>query len=629
MCLFKGYVRTNDKKAREPFKNKTGAELRTIEQVESYTEYAGVLEDDVILIDVDDKAQSDILMRIVEDHDLLCRVYETNRGKHFLFKNHIVERCKTRTHLAVGIEADIKLGSRNSYSILKHDGKERQIIYDILPGEEYQEMPTYLLPIKGAPKFSDIRPGDGRNQRLFNYILTLQGEGLSVEQIRETIRLINQYVLQEPLEQDELEKILREESFTKQVFFEKNKLQHERFAKFLRSQYHVIRIEGQLHYYDNGIYVPDQRGLAAKMLKHIPNMTFNQRKEIFATLNLIADEAYISGENVNYIAFENGFFNLKTEQLEQFAPEKVITNKIPHPYDPNAQSDLVDHVLDKMACGDPSVRALLEEMAGYTLYKRNELRKAFILIGDKANGKSTYLDMVKTMLGEENTAALDLKELDKRFSTASLYGKLANIGDDIGDEFIPNPAMFKKIVSGDQIRAERKGKDEFFFSPYCKLLFSANDIPRIKDKSGAVLNRLVIIPFDATFSKNDPDYDPYIKYKLRDATEAFIKLALKGLARVLENSGFTTCERVQMELEEYEETNNPIVMFFKEIDRTNDILNQPTHDVFKKYNEFCLANGFTAMSRGEFSKQVNRKYKTTTKQKKIQGKKYQIFCEKE
>ncbi|WP_241354152.1 primase-like DNA-binding domain-containing protein, partial [Pseudomonas aeruginosa] len=71
------------------------------------------------------------------------------------------------------------------------------------------------------------------------------------------------------------------------------------------------------------------------------------------------------------------------------------------------------------------------------------------------------------------------------------------------------------------------------------------------------------------------------------------------------------------------------VMFFKEIDRTNDILNQPTHDVFKKYNEFCLANGFTAMSRGEFSKQVNRKYKTTTKQKKIQGKKYQIFCEKE
>ena len=116
--LFKGYVRTNDKKAREPFKNKTGAELRTIEQVESYTEYAGVLEDDVILIDVDDKAQSDILMRIVEDHDLLCRVYETNRGKHFLFKTHIVERCKTRTHLAVGVEADIKLGSRNSYSIL-------------------------------------------------------------------------------------------------------------------------------------------------------------------------------------------------------------------------------------------------------------------------------------------------------------------------------------------------------------------------------------------------------------------------------------------------------------------------------------------------------------------------------
>lgn len=108
---------------------------------------------------------------------------------------------------------------------------------------------------------------------------------------------------------------------------------------------------------------------------------------------------------------------------------------------------------------------------------------------------------MKELLGDSNTSSLDLNELGDRFSSASLFGKLANIGDDIADDFIANPAIFKKIVSGDWIKGENKGQKEFFFKPYCKLLFSANNIPRIKDKSGAVLDRLIIIPFDAKFSR--------------------------------------------------------------------------------------------------------------------------------
>ena len=50
--------------------------------------------------------------------------------------------------------------------------------------------------------------------------------------------------------------------------------------------------------------------------------------------------------------------------------------------------------------------------------------------------------MITYLLGGENVSALDLGELGDRFKTAELFGKLANIGDDIGDEFIPNPAIF-------------------------------------------------------------------------------------------------------------------------------------------------------------------------------------------
>lgn len=234
--------------------------------------------------------------------------------------------------------------------------------------------------------------------------------------------------------------------------------------------------------------------------------------------------------------------------------------------------------------------------------------------------------MIKTLLGDGNTAALDLKELGDRFKTAELFGKLANIGDDIGDEFIPNPAVFKKLVSGDRVTAERKGRDPFEFDNYSKMLFSANSIPRIKDKSGAVLDRLIIVPFDATFSSKDADFDPYIKYKLRtsEAMEYLIILGIKGLKRVLKNRKFTSSSRVDAEIAEYEENNNPIISFFNEIDE-EEILNEPTSNVYRRYTVFCTENNFTPMSNIEFTKQVNKFYDLETTRSRIEGKQFRIF----
>ena len=113
MNLFKGYVPTKNKKCLMPFKNKTSKELLSFDEVKSMSEYAGILADDVILIDVDNQEQSDKLMDIVEDLQLNCRVYQTTRGRHFLFKNDVVASCSTHSKLAIGLEADIKVGCKN------------------------------------------------------------------------------------------------------------------------------------------------------------------------------------------------------------------------------------------------------------------------------------------------------------------------------------------------------------------------------------------------------------------------------------------------------------------------------------------------------------------------------------
>lgn len=629
--FFKGYVETKDKKCIEKFKNRT--DFKTFEQVQSLPEFAGILASETILVDIDDYESSEILFKIVKEHNLRCRVYRTTRGKHFLFKNSGVETNKTGCKLAIGLTADIKIGKRNSYEVLKFGGKMREVLYDTAENEEAQPLPRWMFPVKSKMEFLHMEAGDGRNQALFNYILTLQSNAFAVEEARETIRIINKFVIDVPLDEGEIETILRDDSFKKPAFFQNTTFLFDKFAAFIKNNSHIIRINNQLHIYKDGIYVSGYQNIESEMIRQIPTLNAAKRMEVLKYLEIMIQENTKS-EDANLIAFENGLLDIVDDTFTPFTPEHIITNKVHWRYNPEAYSEIADQVLNRIACNDPQIRALLEEAIGYCFYRRNELGKCFILIGDKSNGKSTFLSMVQTLLGEENIASLDLKELGDRFKTAELFGKLANIGDDIGDEFIPNAAIFRKLVTGDRVSAERKGQNPFEFNNYSKFLFSANNIPRIKDKTGAVQRRLVIIPFEATFTKllsdgsPNPDFNPYIKHLLKtdEVMEYLVKLGIEGLKRVLENRAFTASDKVQKEMDEYEEQNNPVLGFIKECEEDEfQIVNEPTNKVYKRYHEYCIANSLSPLSAGEFSKQIKRLMNLEIVDKKINGKKHRIF----
>lgn len=627
--FFRGFVETKNKKCIEKFKGRT--DFKTFEQVQSLPEYAGILAAETILIDVDDFEASEILFKVVKEYALTCRVYRTSRGKHFLFKNSGVPTNKTGCKLAIGLTADIKIGTRNSYEVLKYDNQNREILYDTAENEEAQQLPRWLFPVKSKMEFLNMETGDGRNQGLFNYILTLQSNDFSVEEARETIRIINKFVLKVPLSDDEIETVLRDDAFKKPVFFMGSTFLFDKFATFLKNNNHIIKINNQLHIYKNGIYISGLAEIEAEMIQHIPGLNRAKRTEVLAYLDILIRENS-KAEDANLIAFENGLYNIVDDSFVEFTPEHIITNKIRWKYNPEVYSELADKTLNKIACNDPQIRALLEEAIGYCFYRRNELGKAFILTGDKSNGKSTFLSMVQCLLGDENISSLDLKELGDRFKTAEMFGKLANIGDDIGDEFIANPAIFKKLVTGERVSAERKGQNPFEFNNYSKLLFSANNIPRIKDKTGAVQRRLTIIPFDARFSADDPDFNPYIKHLLKtdEVMEYLINLGIAGLKRVLLNRKFTGSTKVQKAMDEYEENNNPIIGFFRECeDEEFQIENESTNVVYKRYQEYCLANSLQPMSNIEFSKQVNRILNMRVENKWLNGKKHRIFIKNE
>ena len=107
--------------------------------------------------------------------------------------------------------------------------------------------------------------------------------------------------------------------------------------------------------------------------------------------------------------------------------------------------------------------------------------------------------------------------------------------------------------------------------------------------------------------------------------EYFIQCALDGLADVLENKSFTIPVKSEQQKESYERENNPILAFIDDVGKES-IINEPTADVYKRYQVFCADNGFNnPVSKITFSKSINKTLGTITKQKKINGKNLQIY----
>ena len=186
-------------------------------------------------------------------------------------------------------------------------------------------------------------------------------------------------------------------------------------------------------------------------------------------------------------------------------------------------------------------------------------------------------------------------------------------------------------MTGERVSAERKGQDPFEFDSFAKLLFSANAIPRLgrSKESFSIMRRLVIVPFDARFTSDDPDFNPNIRYDLQDQTamEYMIRLGLEGLKRVLKGKDFTKSADVERTIEEYRIESNPLLSFLDEVG-ADAVINEPVKAVYFKYREFCITNQFEPLNRIEFSRQVTKALNFATKDKRIKGAKEKIFVEK-
>lgn len=589
------------------------------EEISTLNDYGATLAPGTIMVDIDDMDKAKKVKAIIDKLNTNCIIIQTSNGMHFHFTNTNIRSNKQHYFTPLGIKTETKYPHQNVVTPIRLNGEVRKILRK---SDKLDKLPVWLYPLskKFNTDFSKLQEGDGRNDTLFAYILTLQQQSMTKDEIREVIKVINQFIIKEPVNDKELEVILRDKAFLKESFYVKGKLQYEKLAIYLIREHHVVKMNDTLHVYKEGYYSSNTDDIERNMLQYIVNSTRTPRSEVMRYLELRAEE--IEMESPKLIALKNGVLNLENKTLCDFNPDCKIKNKVPVNYNPSAYSEIMNKTLNKICCNDKLLRMIIEEMIGYTLFRRNELGKCFILTGHGSNGKSTLLDIIKKLIGKENLSSVSLNELNDRFRTFQLEGKLVNIGDDISNGYIEDNSTFKKLVTGETVNVERKGKDPFDFNNYSKLIFSCNEIPRINDLSDGLKRRIMFIPFNAKFSKKDPDYDPFIIDKLlsNESLEYLLKLALEGLERILYNRAFTSVQVVEDTWNDYEKRNNPIIGFLEE----GKIENESTKDVYLQYQTYCSDSGLKHLSRIAFSREIC-KHGFITKQIKIDNKRISIF----
>ena len=396
-------------------------------------------------------------------------------------------------------------------------------------------------------------------------------------------------------------------------------------AKFLLTHIPIIKSGANedtalLFFYDfsKGIYTANDDYIKTCIKKIEIRYKLTKLKDV--TEDLRANTRFRKPPRLDYlIAVGNGLFNAKTKELEPFDPKHFITAKVDTNYNIHALTNYelikntyfnFDEWLKSIACNDDEIVTLLWQLINEAVNPNKVRRKIAIMLGNGTNGKSTFRQMLINLMGDTNISVSTPHELQSRFGLASLEGKICNYGDEVGTKPLDEMDKLKSISSGESVNYERKNKDVRNYDFKTLLMFNSNEIPPIKDKSDAVLNRLLIIPFNANFEgvKDESIKDEKLNNKI--ILEYILYTALH-----LDFDKFIVSEAVQKQLLNYKQENDSVfsfMLYFKD-KGYHHVSCFPVRYLTDDYENFCYENGYNTRKRigNVFTKHLNDSFKNS------------------
>lgn len=400
---------------------------------------------------------------------------------------------------------------------------------------------------------------------------------------------------------------------------------HYLLARFLmtRWRFKTLAETGEVLVYDNGVYVPAEAAIgevAETLLRRLGQGDKATTGCVREVIGHIQRSTYVSRDefnaNPNLLNVENGVLNLQTLELTPHRPDFLSTIRIPISYDPNASCPLIEKFLSEIV--KLKDIPLLEEVFGWCLDTGLNIRRLPLLEGEGANGKTTYMELLRNFLGRPNCSAASMQRLaGNPFAAATLDGKLANICTELSSRDLRETALLKALTGGDTIQAEHKYGKPFTFQNKAKLLFAANRLPRIYDDVAAVWQRLMVVNFPNKFVGEKSDKDLLSKLTIPKELSGLLNRALKAHGRLKAKGDFSYTESVDSVRDRYILMSDPVQAFFEdqvetesEIDIYDQTISGPwtsKEALYQAFVVYCKNNHIPTISIQSFGREIKRR----------------------
>jgi P4 family phage/plasmid primase-like protien len=328
----------------------------------------------------------------------------------------------------------------------------------------------------------------------------------------------------------------------------------------------TMRDTKEIYYYDNnkGLYVNGGEWLIQERAEILNSKV--RTVQVNEVINHIRRRTAVDRSQFDstpdILNLQNGFLNIKTGQFTEHSSSHLSLIQLPVPYNPEAECPNILKFLEEVLQPQDVSTAL--QIIGYCIYKSAKYEKAIMLYGRSGdNGKGTFIRLIESFVGLDNTSHVSLQDLGgDKFAAADLYGKMVNTCGDISADKLSRSGIFKMLVSGDTIRAQRKYGQPFNFRNYAKLIFSANQIPDSEDRTFAFYKRWILLNFEKVFRENK-DTNLIDKLTTPEELSGLLNRALIALKQLQKDEGFRVIS-IEETMQQYNKNTDTTTMFIKE-----------------------------------------------------------------
>lgn len=474
-----------------------------------------------IIVDIDADKSEDGKQKALDCIKFLgikTLMMKTPHGVHMYFRTNRDFPQRVGMILPCGLKCDFRCANKG-YVVLPFGDEGRAFN----SSKQIAELPIEFTPMAKRESLLGMKEGDGRNTALFSHLMSYKNHGASDEQIAKMAECINQVVFDQPMKKDELDKIVsntskydaQEQGENPYLIYNSKgtpiKVNARAIVDYFVNQGETFVLGGECYRYQDGIYVESSSYVRSLIRDMIMLDRFITADQIMSVFKLLTDDyriqkgAHELNADSNLINFVNGVWDIENKKLLPHDSKYLQTIQIPHEIGiyKSFQDTRLYQFFVKTKMKKEDIEMILQYMA-YCLTLKHGLKTFMVLKGRSNTGKSVLIRFIENLVGQENTSALSMHELNQRFYPAQLYNRLLNACADNNSLPLQSIDSLKKITGGDLIMHEKKGKEPFFFTPFCKLIFSFNQLPlQLEEKSDAFYKRMRILNMETELFLND------------------------------------------------------------------------------------------------------------------------------